>query len=35
MVGGGLDSCAWVASFDFFEGLDTNFSPGGRVETGR
>lgn len=35
MVGGGLDGCAWAAPFDFFEGLDTNFSPGGKVETGR
>jgi hypothetical protein len=35
MVGGGLDGCTWATSFDFFEGLDTNFSPGGRVDTGR
>jgi len=31
IVGG----CALALSFDFFEGLDTNFSPGGKVETGR
>jgi hypothetical protein len=35
IVGGGLDSCAWAVPFDFFEGLDTNLSPGGKVETGR
>ncbi len=35
IVGGALDSCGWAASFDFFGGLDTSFSPGGRVETGR
>lgn len=35
MVGGGLDGCAWAALFNFFDGLDINFSPGGKVETGR